>query len=58
MPAVSENTGAHVAVELHHVIVTDRQLNNITASCLRRILNVYPMKLQWKQQDKMCWKPQ
>ena len=28
-----------MAVELHHVIVTDRQLNEITASCLRRILN-------------------
>ena len=37
---MSENTGAHVAVELHHVIVTDRQLNEITAFCHRRILNV------------------
>ena len=57
---MSENTGAHVAVELHHVIVTDRQLNKITASCLhvRRILNVYLTKLQGKQQDKMRWKPQ
>ena len=36
---MSENTGAHVAVELQHVIVTDRQLNEITAFCLR-ILNV------------------
>ena len=40
IPAVSEITGAHVAVELHHMIVTDRQLNEITASCLTRILNV------------------
>ena len=32
-----------MAVELKHVIVTDRQLNKITASCLRRILNVYPV---------------
>jgi len=40
---VSENIGAHVAVELHHVTVTDQQLNKITASCLRRILNVYLM---------------
>ena len=42
---MSENIGAHVAVELHHVIVTDRRLNKITASCPRRILNVYLMKL-------------
>ena len=29
-----------MAVELHHVIVTDWQLHEITAFCLRRILNV------------------
>jgi len=60
MSAVSEDTGAHVAVELQHVIVTNRQLNEITAFCLRRMLNVtlHEAAKQGKQQDKMCWKPQ
>jgi len=56
---VSENTGAHVAVELQHVIVTDRQL---PVYCVLSKKNTecnftWSYKEQGKHQDKMCWKP-